>query len=204
MPLLKVFRRIRGAASLALLWSIAWMTIGAMLRIALPLEGRYPTVRMLIATIEVWGLLGAIAGAVFAMCIALDSVQVVRFLPKRRGLMWGVLSALVLPIGERLGASVVATPIVSWSILAVLVEFGVAGAICGLSTVALSQRNDSSAPTRMSPSGQGQGLLLARSKLTIVGRRIRDALRLGFGPPTKLGVRSSRAHEAYQIALDAA
>ena len=178
--------------------------MGAVFSFVLPLEGNHPSVRMLIAASEFWGLLGAIAGGAFAMCIAVDNLRSARQLSKLRGLTWGVLSALVVPIGERLGANLFAGPAVSWSLVALLVEFGIAGALCGIGTAALGRRDDTSETPprlRLSPT---RGLSFARSRVGNVARRIREVVRLWFTPAAGPGARPSRESLVSSIALHAA
>ncbi len=170
-------RRIRGAMSLALLWSIAWLALGAVLGIALPLEGDAATLRLTIASMQLWGVWGAIAGLVYAVCLTLEPVGSFQQVSNRRGLFWGTLSGLVVPFGLSFGTAAVAPQPISASFIALSLGFGVAGAFCGLGTLALARHADSGdSPTTLGPPTRR---LIVAVRLSMVGlsRRIRDAAR---------------------------
>lgn len=173
-------KRIRGAISLALFWSVAWLAIGAVLGVALPFEGNTASLRMTMASMEVWGIWGILSGLVYAFCLALEPVRSFRQISNGRALIFGALSGLVIPIGLRLGAAAIAPRPVSASLVVLTLGFGIAGAICGVGTLALARRADTrDSQTKLRPS-QTRTLISASSSLAKIGRRTKDLARLWF------------------------
>ena len=176
-------KRIRGAVSLALLGSVAWLALGAVLGVALPFEGHTASLRMTMASMQVWGIWGTLSGLVYAFCLGLEPVRSFRQISSGRALIFGALSGLVIPIGLRLGAEAVTHRPVSASLVVLTLGFGIAGAICGVGTLALARRADSpDLPTKLRPS-QTRTLSSASSSLVKIGRRVRDLARLWFRLP---------------------
>ncbi len=165
------------------MWSAAWLTLGAVIGVVLPLEGNEPSLRLTFASMQLWAVWGAVSGLIYAACLALEQARFVHLLTYRRSLLWGALSGLVVPVGLLLGKAVVAPLPVPISFLALIVGFGVAGATCGVATLAFARRTDSTdagdspqKPRLSSP----RALVATRAAFVGIGRRVRDAVRPWF------------------------
>jgi hypothetical protein len=130
-----ILRRIRGAASVALIWAAAWLPVGVL--VAAWKGWLSPEF------LGVWTLLGACAGAVFAILLAtLERRRTLEDLSPRRLTMWGALGGAALPVGGSLlidllvrGTSLTGDAPVIFGILALL------GAACAWATLRIARRD---------------------------------------------------------------
>lgn len=175
--LVRGLKKIRGAISLTVLWSVAWMALGSILVVVFPSEHHPLSVRMTIGTMTYWGLWGAFAGLVYASCLALEQARTFREISHRRGLLWGALSGLVVPLGLTLGSLVISDRGLGLYHVVLLLRFTLAGAVCGIGTLAIARRADAPDGSTTLPPTARRTLRAATSRANKVVQRVRDVVR---------------------------
>jgi hypothetical protein len=146
-----VFRRLRAALSIALLWALGWLPIGLVLALFADSRGPQPSdvisrpvaVPLFVAAWTVWG---ALSGGAFALVLAVsERRRTIETLSTARTAVWGALGAVVLPL-VLTSIDLVRTDsgLLGYSWRFPLLVLGVSatlGAACAATTLALARRS---------------------------------------------------------------
>ncbi|MCC6242518.1 MAG: hypothetical protein IT353_06730 [Gemmatimonadaceae bacterium] len=170
-------KKIRGAISLTVLWSVAWMVLGSILVVVFPSEHPLLSGRVTIGAMKYWGIWGAFAGLVYASCLALEQAHTFREISRRRGLLWGALSGMVVPLGLTLGSLVISDRGLGLYHVFLLLKFSLAGAVCGIGTLAIARRADTRDGSTTLPPNDQRMLPPARSWPATLVQRLRDVVK---------------------------
>lgn len=159
-------RRLRGIVVTAITWAIPWSVLGAGAAVAVELLWRSPEHRELFGAGYTWGLflvglrlfgiVGAVSGALFAAGVALGERRFTfGSLRTGRVLLWGALGGAAIPLLVGVGSLISGAP----GMLRQLTISGIGaclGAGCAWATLALARRAREPSEPR-SPAELGSG-----------------------------------------------
>lgn len=144
-------RRIRAALFTAFFWGVLWIPIGIAIGLfhwwrhdLIDVGGLPPSVvaRLILARGLVWGILGTVNGALFAIVLSIaERRQSVASLSLTRMTLWGAIATIALPV-IGLVVLIVAFPVGDLSVdvlpLALVALFG---AVCGATMLWIGRRS---------------------------------------------------------------
>ena len=141
-----MFRRLRSALVIGLLWGIVWLILGVPLAVGMRWIG-FPPRSVEAFNLAVWTGLGVVSGATFAALLArLERDRTLDTLDPRRLALWGILAGAGIPIVlSAILLAVVPYLSLDSSAYGIFTLLGVTGAATALGTIALAKRGAQSA-----------------------------------------------------------
>lgn len=144
-------RRLRAVLTTALLWGVAWMGFGAVLRIVWPLEGtawtNVPTPRMLLGSTVFFLLPGLYGGICFALLLVREGRRrSFEELSMRRVALLGAIGGVTVPFIYG-GTQLVLGNRLAW-LLQPTAQWALTGSLCAATFLALARRRDATSPDR--------------------------------------------------------
>jgi hypothetical protein len=153
---LRVFRVLRGALGLSIVWGAAWGLVAAA-SFARDLIGGSGSARESFVIIRAWATYGAISGFIFAVLLVAARRRALGSLTLPRVAVWGATSGIIIPIGFALGALARDPGFFSeWNPVPALLAFAGLGCACAVGSIFLARRADRDSSSGESDSMTGQ------------------------------------------------